>query len=413
MVNSRTARLVKEILAAGDNLVEIRALLDDRSDRELFHVGIQNEKLWREVSSIIKQDVGSTLRYLPLRSTLLHISSPFREIYHPVGKHPSTLLGHLFGQLPMELKIAFIHHLNIRDLDALGDSCEFYRQEADLVIRKYFVDVFESKSLCWESFRFMLSQAYGFVTGYFAYHMSFLSRHRAYIDNCHELLVYAADGDSVEKFLKTTTGYRTTKRYALNDEEDADEEIIMHLGEDISFSIRIRCCADDPLSYIFTQKTTNLFNWIGGEEIYVGYPSLTFDNRSILSHADNPLTNADDVRELVEVVRMNSRRGSKLLNYHCSDPAYTALTCPSIMRSTLDDVGFYHPFNSPRWGHRQPVTTKYGVMWCLGAMECTRRCNKGRCSRNYVELFREKTHPGNDLIYMTRVTCNLDDLIEL
>ncbi|KAK6997502.1 hypothetical protein R3P38DRAFT_2797873 [Favolaschia claudopus] len=239
-----------------------------------------------------------------------------------------------------------------------------------------------------------------------------LHKHQQFINKCTTLDVYVHHGgQAVAQFFSVTSEFRVTFQkenttYGTTSKEDMDGDtvIIMQKGEDDSFLIRIRCCSDNACATIFKQKTSNLFNWIG-------YKELTLRELAILSHVNNPLENADDIKQVVKVGHLNASHGSRLLGFHSTAKLSTEravpsklekITCPAVIRTTLDPHAFRALF-----GVKVP---KYGVVWCLGAMECDHGVD---CSQPFVKTFKLKNPRNKDMIYMTRVMCNLDTFIEL
>ncbi|KAJ6479539.1 hypothetical protein C8R47DRAFT_1074608 [Mycena vitilis] len=182
---------------------------------------------------------------------------------------------------------------------------------------------------------------------------------------------------AVLRYFSLATGWRKKSRVDISHSVDFIRRSITLVHEDTTLCpgiIVLRICrAQFVEESIYRQKLTGMFVTMSGAVITVPYADLAFRSLSLVNHEYVDLDSQDDL-DAAKLLCDNARHsGFTVVGYHSSTDGEcgTDLTCPAIVRTSIDQSSFSAVFASREWGnvgHSKRSGT--GVVWSLGAKGC-------------------------------------------
>ncbi|KAF8209806.1 hypothetical protein K438DRAFT_1960039 [Mycena galopus ATCC 62051] len=350
--------LLEQIHAVQYNEVVLLNILRKCSNHELLTAGVESARLWKAVAAVL-QSCGdaSAERYEQKSDKLL------------VAQH-SGPMPRLFSALPAELRLAVLEMLNVCDLMAVAATCKFLHSLCNTVLDRHMDHAFRPFGLYWRSLRFVLTVTSSLITGFFAYHLAFLGTQ---FSQCLCVDVYVQGTSQAEHF--------SAFLEARNSEEHWGGDIYKTIAmeqldpEGTVFMIVLHYCTWEPPAVVADQKLSCLFTWLSGSCLFIGYPALSLERLSIVSHSRVRL-DSNERRQAFEQLKADARRSHciTLIPYHVNRDQHcgSSLTCPSVFRSSCDDMGFRVNFRDGAWVQDAATWWQNRVVhWNLGRMGCT------------------------------------------
>ncbi|KAF8187240.1 hypothetical protein K438DRAFT_1972874 [Mycena galopus ATCC 62051] len=324
----------------------------------LFLISTVNGKLWKAVESVMTKD-GT----------------------HEMG---SALIGHgcltmapssIFATWPPELCAALTSHLELPDLKALAMTCKFYHRECSRILYLHLRCCFGEIGLEWDSVHFMLRHTDAVFSGWFVHHLLFL----------HRRLGDRLDNWTIDLYVRAGTKATTSANFlALASDYYVDS--VIDIGNSLveksvvmrrkslpctAPRVAIHWCTEPSLVATFRQSLTCNMNWISSSGLFVAYPSLTYSSSTMISPEYVPLRNDQEVQKLVTLRRGAESHGIRFAIPHADSRSHCGVsdTCPSVVRSSLDEYALHFAFDHTGWDREplvQPRDTQ--ITWTLGSL---------------------------------------------
>ncbi|KAF8193077.1 hypothetical protein K438DRAFT_1969561 [Mycena galopus ATCC 62051] len=383
-------RLLCRTFAVQHDRDELLGLLRRYNDEELFSAAIENATLWRAAELVLHErtraaDPSRAIQFRLLNASLCGPTRPY------------------FYALPHELRLTVLELLNLRDLQAMAATCRFIRSLCDRVLEKFMEQVFRPYNLSWQNVRFMLTVTGSVVSGLFAFHLAFLHLHKDVLSRCRRMDIYvsgAVQAAGVELFLGFAGGFTDAVQ---KPSPQVLETVIMcqRGGHGEGARIDVHRCRETPLVAVLWQPLTCLHTWMSGSGLFVGYPDLSLDHKSMVSHSLAPLRSEDDVSALSILVSPVIADGVELIPYHIHgwEDCGTSATCPSVLRTSADALSFHAMFRAP--GPVQRASPWWGghvVHWNLGSMDCSNDRDSFRFTVASIETSPEDRGKQSDYV---------------
>ncbi|KAK6977321.1 hypothetical protein R3P38DRAFT_2810498 [Favolaschia claudopus] len=332
IVTGMKVPVVDRVLRLGDDREAILLLLKSCSEIQLVHVGVQSKFLFQVVSEYMDRSVNTG-------EVDLHGKTP---TYHSIPR--PTIEG-----LPEELQTNIAEHLDIRSLGFLAEALKLFDPECKRLVDLIICDAFRAVGLSWKSVQFLLSCTRGLITGDFLYYLLLCSGTHRFEATSSTMIIVVEMEEMVPlaaQFISASSEYTAESADACN-----DDPVIAMSTSAVQFKIIIRSSLC-PQAWVMKQPYTNLFNWLSGPELFVGYHKLTFNRQAMAGSSAS-----DDI-----TVRWDEDRSVALVTYD-SEPV--ALTCPSLARSSRDGDSLTFALLQ-RWAS-PVVENRVTVYWRLGS----------------------------------------------
>ncbi|KAJ7512191.1 hypothetical protein B0H11DRAFT_1898692 [Mycena galericulata] len=286
--------------------------------------------------------------------------------------------------MPLEMLSEMLHYMDIRDLDALGRTCNFFRRAADKHRNKEMKDQFRAWDLDFDE-------------------TVPIKNYKHTVD----FYVHANAARAVLRFFKITSRFKKTSEVVPHISSMVSRILEMDHDRPELIPIRIRimvCARENPRATILRQDLTGLFTWMSGSGFFVPYADLTFNGLSLLNHHYLPLTSIEEEENFQSLELEAKHHGIHIQYYHCGEESRCTgqLSCPAVVRNTRDGSCFATAFSDRIWGSEQyRLSEKYGVIWSLGGKGCDDMDVKPGF---FVNVFENKVKDENeDTIWLTRM----------
>ncbi|KAJ7429381.1 hypothetical protein B0H11DRAFT_1945129 [Mycena galericulata] len=291
--------------------------------------------------------------------------------------------------MPVEMLSEMLHYMDIRDLDALGCTCNFFRRVADKHRNKEMKDQFRAWDLDFDE-------------------TVPIKNYKHTVD----FYVHANAARAVLRFFKITSRFKKTSEVVPHISSMVSRILEMDHDRPESVPVRIRivvCARENPRATILRQDLTGLFAWMSGSGFFVPYADLTFNGLSLLNHHYLPLTSSEEEETFQSVQLEAKHHGVRIRGYHFGEePRCTGqLSCPAVVHNTRDGSCFTTAFSERIWGSEQyKLSDRYGVIWSLGGKGCDDMDVKPGF---FVNVFENKVKDENqDMLWLTRMAVLLD-----
>ncbi|KAK7017229.1 hypothetical protein R3P38DRAFT_3201620 [Favolaschia claudopus] len=300
-------------------------LLQSYDDRELFLVGIESPSLWKAVEDLVRRELrveDRGLNFLP--------------------EMERTVTGRGFASLPNELKMELVYHVDIRDLTSLTFSCKFYWKEGTRIIDGFLKRCFIAIGLDWDNLRFALRHLGGILTGFMVRRMMFMESKEFRVRDFDNIELRVKNTEMATKWFAAATTYR-----AIKPQPSRFDGVVLQRPDDPT-GFRIKLIESDAERDVFWQHSTAAFTWLGSDGFVVPYKTLGFDSKTMLC-------DGIDDRTLRSSIETAHREGLEIVPFHENkiELCGSHVTCPSVIRSTLDDECFAERLPIPIWSYRQ------------------------------------------------------------
>ncbi|KAJ7192861.1 hypothetical protein B0H12DRAFT_1234816 [Mycena haematopus] len=365
-----------------------------RNERTLLEVAVCNARLWAAAEAKFRQPSDST---------------GFRTTHLQFGPGLSSIP---FQGLPSEVHLLLPAGADLRTLCQLSATCAFFRKECMLVLSARMERAFEMFDLNWLAFRFMLTQCNAITSGWFIYHLVRMEFSKfARFTTIDVYVRKGLDAELVCDFLNVATSYREAER-------EVDSRVYENYGvldtlffdhSSLPFTIAVHRCWEEPRITVMRGPITCLFSWMCGKGVFMAYPDLTLDGRTMVSHAHVPLRSPSHKQHLLALDATAAMHGVSLTTFHDGRTTFPtrescalSRTCPAEPRNSFDSSSFQMIFHDCGW-HRgvDRQSLNVDVYWVLGAMDCC--VEKTGIVFSADELSRQQRKNGDDVVYMTRL----------
>ncbi|KAJ7456371.1 hypothetical protein B0H11DRAFT_1925696 [Mycena galericulata] len=370
------AKMLAQLEKINDGGKATQKFLARFSDSRLFRIALHSKEHWKAVIRSLKSPVDNINR-----DESPHINIGNGTDLIPVVDFSCTDTGsdeHVgWNDLPAEMHLEILRNSDLRSLTTMASGCEALHNESNRIIEAHISHCFEAWDLDWMSLRFMMAQTGSVISGLWAHNLIFPNRAIKWEgkDSLEIFVRGPAERGVLQYFLVATKWRERADGSTSHIHKWVEDAVTLEHpdGDLVNRYIALHICRDPPELSLYHQPLTGMFVTMSGNGIRVPYADLTFGDMALINHEFVEASPPDKMDDLHLLFERATNAGVEIIWFHSTSGGTCTgdLTCPAVVRTSLDKQTFSVVFRTRRWGSdqhsRQP---RSAVVWSLGGKGC-------------------------------------------